>query len=102
MMMTIAFVFAPMGAAADTMHACDDNTVVCADGELSQDGSGEQPSHEGHEHTAHHCGGCHVHMIGGGDFGAAIRPGIQTKRIRPGQADHASLRPDGLYRPPRA
>ncbi|MEE2878851.1 MAG: hypothetical protein VX593_07585 [Pseudomonadota bacterium] len=102
MVMTVAFVVAPRSAAADSMHAGDNDTLICADAELSQDGFGEEPSHDGHEHKAHHCGSCHVHMIGGGDFGAAIQPEIQTKRLYPGQAAHASLGPDGLYRPPRA
>ena len=102
MMMTVAFVIAPMSAAVDTMHTGDQSAEMCAGAELSQDGSREEPSHDEHKHKAHHCGSCHVHMIGGSYFGAAIQPEIQTKRLRPGLAFPASLVPDGLYRPPRA
>lgn len=102
MLMTVAFVVAPMSAAADSMHACDENTITCSDTGPPQDGSDEEPSHDGHEHTVHHCGGCHIHLIGGGIISTSAQPTDQTKQLRPGQTAYVSLSLDGLYRPPRA
>ena len=70
MVMAIAFVIAPMTAAADIMHPGDQAAEECSTSELAQDAPDKEPSHEGHDHTAHQCGSCHFHLIGGGDHRA--------------------------------
>ena len=102
MVMAIAFVIAPMTAAADIMHPGDQAAEECSASELAQDVSDKEPSHEGHDHTAHQCGSCHFHLIGGGDLSGAPKSVVQTKHLVPGGSFLENLRPDGLYRPPRA
>ena len=101
-MMTIAIVAEPLTAVAETIHACDTVAAVCGDGEVSQADPHRDTTQIGHDYQAHQLGDCHVHMIVGGFPGIALEPAAQTDLSCFSQAVHASLGPDGLYRPPRA
>ncbi|MBF33206.1 MAG: hypothetical protein CME85_10310 [Henriciella sp.] len=102
MVMTFAFVVAPMNAAVDAAHLPDVSQSDCSDVEASEEDPADEPSHEGHEHRVHHCGGCHIHMLDGGDLSRAFGPPTHHKRLVRLQNEPADLGADGLYRPPRA
>ena len=100
--MAAAFLIAPASASAELAHATDKEAAICADAQGSTDDPAEAPIHEGHAHTSHHCGTCHVHIIGGGYFPASLELATSSKRHAFSNAVAVSLSPDGLYRPPRA
>lgn len=97
-----AFLIAPVSASAELAHAADTETSICADAQGSTDDPAEMPNHQGHAHTSHHCGTCHVHIIGGGFLPASLDLAKSGKRHAFINAVPMGLAPDGLYRPPRA
>jgi len=95
-----------MGTAAADIHPVDADEIACQSADVSESHSGiDQDDGEqrpDHDHHAHNCGSCHVHMVGmkGSSFSLACSSSLA---LRPG-ADQSLARdgPHGLYRPPRA
>ncbi|WP_300396199.1 DUF2946 family protein [Henriciella sp.] len=97
-----AFLIAPVSASAELAHAADKEAAICADAQGNAEDPAETPDHEGHAHTSHHCGTCHVHIMGGGFLPASLDIATSHKRHAFVNAVPMGLAPDGLYRPPRA
>lgn len=62
--MAMAFVIAPVSAATDTLHPDAAEADICFEADGRQDGP-DKTSPEGHDHTVHQCGSCHIHMMSG-------------------------------------
>lgn len=95
-----------MGASAADIHPVSADEIACQSADISESHTGiDQDSGEqrpDHDHHAHNCGTCHVHMVGMRaanlslvcPASLALRPGADQFLARAG--------PNGLYRPPRA
>ncbi|WP_147371797.1 hypothetical protein [Henriciella algicola] len=101
MIMTLAVFVAPMSSAADVQHAFDEAAAECVDTHSEQTEPDEKPAKDAHDHVAHHCGSCHVHMIGSNNFGPGLQYAISGNWRSSDFLPPVSLHPDGLYRPPR-
>lgn len=99
--MAAAFLIAPVSASAELAHSADEEAAICGDAQGATDDPAETPNHEGHAHTSHHCGTCHVHIIGSGFLPASLDFASSSKRHAFLNAVPMGLAPDGLYRPPR-
>lgn len=97
----IAFAMVPLSASASGDAACESSTIVCGDYVVSDISSDKVPDHEGHDHSAHHCGSCHVHLLSEVSGGATNSIDVSCLRVPPLHESKASAGPDGLYRPPR-
>lgn len=97
-----AFAVVPLSASAETAHPCDEGVVICADIELSQSEPGEAPTHHSHDHPVHHCGSCHVHMMGEPWLPMEFAEPVQSRRVIPTGVTAPRTGSDGPYRPPRA
>lgn len=95
-----------MGTASADIHPPDADEVACQSAEIleihtgiDQDNNERRPDHD---HHAHNCGSCHVHMVGVKASKASLA--LQASlALRPGANQHvARAGPYGLYRPPRA
>ena len=94
----LAVVHAPIAAA---LHAEAEPETACAEAQEAGHVAGEDQGHDGHDHAAHGCGTCHVHLIepdairpaAAGPAGAGLHPVLAARA--------ASARPGELFRPPR-
>ncbi|WP_084396754.1 DUF2946 family protein [Henriciella aquimarina] len=100
MVMAVAFVIAPVSAAADALHPDEAEADICLDAESGQDGP-EDTSPEGHDHTVHQCGSCHIHIMSS-DACSPLTFSTLGKQVLRGERVYATRGSDGLYRPPRA
>ncbi|WP_370233906.1 MULTISPECIES: hypothetical protein [Henriciella] len=97
----VAFALVPLSAAANIEHACDEGGIVCNDLTTLDVAPDEAPDHEGHDHTAHHCGSCHVHLMGGAAVSIANSKELSGPGLMPLNESRQGSDPGGLYRPPR-
>ena len=97
----IAFVWGPMPAFGDVLHPCDIESESLEKISVPDATSEEAPAHEGHEQSTHHCGSCHVHIIGGVADDVAMRPHLPRQTLIFPKELRVSAEADGLYRPPR-
>lgn len=93
------------GTSAADIHPVDADEIACQTADLAAELSGEEDDRDDqrpeHEHHAHNCGSCHVHIVGmkvsalnsATCISLALRPGSDQDAPRAG--------PKGLYRPPR-
>ena len=102
MIMAVVVVMAPMSSVADTSHMIDEAASVLDDPHAAQNAPEQKPSHtDGHDHVAHHCGSCHIHMMDSSSLGSGLQQTIASDWGSTGFLAPMSLHPDGLYRPPR-
>ena len=97
----VAFVLAPLSSASDIEHVCDSGSLACSSVSFDDFSPEDTPDHEGHDHSAHHCGSCHIHLIGGLDTADSVYPYISRLGVTPLHERRAGSGPGGLYRPPR-
>lgn len=94
----LAFAMTPM-ASAQHMDAAPEE--VCAVEHTEGASESGMPAAPDHDHHAHGCGACHVHLIGSVSL---LASGIDSTRsnVRPlPAADIGSALLRGLFRPPR-
>ncbi len=91
------------GTSAADIHPVDADEIACQTADLAVELLGDDAGDERqtHEHHAHNCGSCHVHMVGM-RVGALSFANPASITLRP-ESDLAAPRagPQGLYRPPR-
>jgi len=97
----IAFVLVPLSASAEREpdHAIE--AAVCADVSASDGSAGHSPDHEGHVHSAHHCGSCHVHLISSAVSSSLALDPFPRHVTMASNDQCTGLEFGGLYRPPR-
>jgi hypothetical protein len=94
----LTVVHAPMASA---LHAEAPPETVCVEAQDAGPAAGEDAGHEGHDHAAHGCGTCHVHLIGP-DAPRFTAAGTDRSSLHPLPAASARpARPSELFRPPR-
>jgi len=98
-----------LGTYATEIHPVDAEEIACHSADLAaqnidndSDMQDDRDNRPDHDHSAHHCGSCHVHIVGSKLSGLALTAPASLS-LRPGR-DQAAPRdgPLGLYRPPRA
>lgn len=92
-----SFVFTPLASALHAQHQID---ATCAVDFESADHD-EPASHDDHDHHAHYCGQCHIH-IHRSDFNTHGQIEESFTKLRPPLAEgKVQRRSTELYRPPK-
>ncbi|MEQ9504843.1 MAG: hypothetical protein RLO80_01140 [Hyphomonas sp.] len=97
-LVSLAFLLTPMASA---LHVEAAPEAVCAAEHDVESARAEAAGHEDHEHHAHGCGTCHVHLIRPAGW---LVPAIDLTRsgLRPlTGTDIGGALPSELFRPPR-
>ena len=94
-----AFISAPL---AEASHVEAGPVELCETAHDDTHSGEEPPGHEGHDHHAHKCGGCHMHIYRKDSIADVSASDLPQRVAAHGDLALPPSQPDGLYRPPRA
>lgn len=94
-----SFLFAPLASALHTDDQINETCTIEFDGSTYAEAVGDDG--HAHDHHAHHCGPCHVHLYRP-EFNTLSQLEATFARLRPPlEAGKVSSRINDLYRPPK-
>jgi len=100
-----------VGALAADIHPADADEIACESSEVSPqhididmsgDSNNDSEDRPAHDHHAHNCGTCHIHVVGTMVSKLSFALPISNNFMLGANQAAPRAGPMGLYRPPRA